>query len=111
MSGNNSHPQPQHQMQLEKTHASGAEEWHCPTCGRRFLMQWPPVYKRIIMEAGDEYAFHSGAKGGVRMGPLQVSPHAEEMDEPVSDELRAALDEVLNDIDFDGWEHPPAGSN
>ena len=95
----------QHEMQLEKCHPSGAEEWYCPICGRRFLMQWPPDYRKIVLEPGDEYALHSGGKGGVRMGPLQIS---EAEDEPVlSDDLRAALDEALDDIDFDDWSSEP----
>jgi hypothetical protein len=60
--------QEHHEMVLETTHSSGAEEWFCPTCGRRFLMQWPPAYKKIILEAGDEEALHSGNKGGLRIG-------------------------------------------
>jgi hypothetical protein len=100
--------QDQHQMQLEKVHPSGAEEWCCPSCGRRFLLQWPPAYKRIIMEAGDEYATHSGAKGGVRMGSLQINPNHDEEETPVSDELRAAIEDALKNVDFDDWEQPPA---
>lgn len=89
----------QHEMCLEKAHPSGAEEWYCPTCGRRFLMQWPPKYQKIVLEPGDEYALHSGSKGGLRMGSLQIS---EAKDEPeLSEELRAALDEVLENLDFD----------
>jgi hypothetical protein len=95
----NSHPQ-QHQMHLEKTHPSGAEEWYCPACGRRFLMQWPPKYKKIVMAAGDEYAIHSGGKGGLQISSVQMSQEQE--DEPiVSDELRAAIEEALAEIDFD----------
>src|SRR5262245_43265444 len=60
--------QEHHAMVLETTHSSGAEEWYCPTCGRRFLMQWPPTYKKIVLEAGDEEALHSGSKGGLRIG-------------------------------------------
>lgn len=52
-----------HEMQLVKTHASDVEEWYCPTCGRRFVLQWPPEYKQIILEAGDEDALHVGGKG------------------------------------------------
>ncbi|UCC63048.1 MAG: hypothetical protein JSV36_20275 [Anaerolineae bacterium] len=90
-----------HEMRLEKIHASGAEEWFCPTCGRRFLMNWPPAYKKIVLEAGDEYAMHSGGKGGLRMQPPQISEGDEE---PVlSDELRAALEEILKDVDLDDW--------
>jgi len=58
--------QQHHEMVLEKIHESGAEEWYCPVCGRRFLMQWPPNYSRIVLEPGDETAIHSGGKGSVR---------------------------------------------
>jgi hypothetical protein len=60
--------QEQHEMQIERSHPSGAEEWYCPTCGRRFLMQWPPAYSKIILQPGDEYAIHTGGKGGLSMG-------------------------------------------
>jgi hypothetical protein len=63
-----------HSMELERTYPSGAEEWHCPTCGRRMIMQWPPAYKKIVLEAGDEHATHSGGKGGLHMGAAQVAP-------------------------------------
>ncbi len=66
-----------HEMQLDRIHPSGAEEWHCPTCGRRFLMRWPPSYSKIVLEPGDELAIHSGGKGGLQMGRAQVS--ADEM--------------------------------
>jgi hypothetical protein len=90
----------QHEMQLEKIHTSGAEEWYCPQCGRRFLLSWPPAYERVILEPGDEYATHIGGKGGLRIGSSEVS----DIEEPVfSDELRAALEEALADIDFDNW--------
>jgi hypothetical protein len=100
-----SQSQKQHQMELEKTHPSGADEWYCPTCGRRFLMQYSPNYKKIVMEVGDESAAHSGGKGGLQMGPLQMS---QDEDYNLSDELRDALDEALNDIDLDDWALPPA---
>lgn len=66
------HEQEQHEMRIERSHPSGAEEWYCPTCGRRFLMQWPPQYKRVIIEAGDEYAVHTGGKGGLSMGAASI---------------------------------------
>jgi hypothetical protein len=56
-----------HEMVLEKTHPSGMEEWHCPTCGRRFLVQWPPEYKTIILEPGDQDTRHSLAPGTARL--------------------------------------------
>lgn len=63
-----------HEMQLVRMHESGAEEWHCPTCGRRFLMHWPPEYRKVVLEAGDEYAAHVGGKGGLRISGADVAP-------------------------------------
>src|SRR5262245_40962592 len=57
--------QEHHQMVLETTHSSGAEEWYCPTCGRRFLLRWPPSYEKIVLDPGDEHAAHSGGKGAM----------------------------------------------
>jgi hypothetical protein len=62
-----------HEMVLEQTHTSGVEEWYCPSCGRRFLVQWPPAYKMIILEPGDQDTRHSVGKGSLRMGPLQAT--------------------------------------
>lgn len=56
-----------HEMVLELTHASGAEEWFCPTCGRRMAITWQP-WKKIVLEDGDIYAAHNASKGGLRMG-------------------------------------------
>jgi hypothetical protein len=55
---------PHHDMQLLVTHPSGAEEWFCPTCGRRFLMHWPPTYRKIVLDPGDEGVTHRGGHGG-----------------------------------------------
>jgi len=97
----------QHEMQLKKTHPSGAEEWYCPSCGRRFLLQWPPAYKKIVLEVGDEYAIHNGGKGGLRMGSLKVNERYESENdghEPIlSEDLRSALEDALEDVDFDNW--------
>jgi len=62
----------QHEMVLEKTHLSDAEEWYCPTCGRRMTITWQP-WKKIILEPGDIYAAHSASKGGLQVGPLQTT--------------------------------------
>ena len=73
-----------HEMVLDNIHPSGAEEWYCPTCGRRFLMQWPPAYNKVILEAGDETAIHSGGKGtrGSSLIPAtdkEMTPQVEDM--------------------------------
>ncbi len=92
-----------HEMRLEKIHPSSAEEWFCPTCGRRFLMHWQPECDKLnilVLEAGDEQVSHVGSTGGLKVGNLNVSAD----DEPIiSPELRAALNEALDNIDFDDW--------
>jgi hypothetical protein len=65
--------QQQHEIVFDKTHSSGEDEWYCPTCGRRLLMNYGSGFKKTVLEAGDEYAVHSGAKGGLRMGSVQVA--------------------------------------
>lgn len=64
--------QQRHEMILETTHASGAEEWFCPTCGRRMAITWHP-WKKIVLDQGDMYAAHSASKGGLRIGPITVT--------------------------------------
>lgn len=60
-----------HQMTLERVYPSGAEEWACPICGRRFITTWKP-YRRIVLEPGDESASHTGSKGGLKIGEVSV---------------------------------------
>jgi hypothetical protein len=62
-----------HEMILEKTHIAGVEEWYCPTCGRRFLMQWPPAHRMIILEAGDKDTRHNVSKADSGIGPRQTT--------------------------------------
>lgn len=83
-----------HEMTLIAEHDSGAEEWCCHACGRRFVMTWQPDYHKVVLEPGNEYALHSGSKGGLQMGSAHV---IEAEDRILSDDLRAALDEL--DID------------
>jgi hypothetical protein len=90
--------QQSHQMHLETTHPSGAEEWVCSVCGRRFLMQWPPAYSRVILEPGDEYATHSGSKSEMlNLGTLDLTEGAQtaDVDElflPPARDIRESLD-------------------
>lgn len=84
-----------HEMTLVETHTSGAEEWHCAECGYHFMMTWPPNYSKVVLQPGDLYAVHSGGKGGLSIGSVDV---IETEDRILSDELRAALDE----LDLDG---------
>ena len=96
-------PRPErHVMQLNDTHDSGAEEWYCPICGRRFLMQWPPNYKRIILEHGDEGAVHTGGKGGVDLSSSSFGPEGDAPDEASDGEpgLSQELMDALDELDF-----------
>jgi hypothetical protein len=61
-------------MVLIKTRESGAEEWMCPSCGRRVLFRWPPNYEKLVLDHGDESATHAGGKGGVRVDQVMVKP-------------------------------------
>ena len=76
---------------------SGAEEWVCPTCGRRMLLRWPPHYEKLILDHGDEAAIHVGGKGGLRVGGAAVAPAS-------AGEVPLAERQWLRDngIDWDG---------
>ena len=89
--------QEQHDMILEKTHDSGAEEWSCPTCGRKMLVQWSPDFKRIVLEKGNDEAIHNGSKGGLKMGQTIISQPNSQI---FSDELRDLIEDAMKDIDF-----------
>lgn len=76
--------QDQHTMVLVAEHEDGSQEWHCPTCGRRFIMHLSPDYKRTILEEGDSSAIHSGSMNGLSMGPMTAQP--EEAQAPIDDQ-------------------------
>ena len=84
-----------HEMVLETTHPSGAEEWVCPTCGRRMTITWQP-WKKIILQPGDLHAAHGGSKGILNIGPLQIMPENE--DGPLS-----ATDPFIEDPYLAPW--------
>ncbi|MEV4616495.1 hypothetical protein AB0K43_28440 [Kitasatospora sp. NPDC049258] len=72
-------------MRLTGRLASGADEWSCPTCGRRISLKQPPEPDLVVLEAGDETAVHVGvidpdAAAGVAekygLGPIREIPRA-----------------------------------
>lgn len=87
-----------HTMVLKQTHPSGAEEWVCPTCGRRFMAQWAPTFKRLILEAGDEAAVHTG--GELQIGS-QLLPGPEPDAFSTDTELDSLWEDWLDTLDFD----------
>lgn len=85
-----------HEMILNGRAESGAEEWLCPTCGRRMLLRWPPDYEKLVLEHGDDNAIHVGGKGGVRADQVVVAPAR-------SAEVPSTEREWLHDIGID-WD-------
>lgn len=61
-------------MILNGSVESGAEEWACPSCGRRMLLRWPPHYEKLVLEHGDDSVIHVGGKGGLHVGETVVTP-------------------------------------
>jgi hypothetical protein len=63
-------------------------------------MQWPPNYRKIILEPGDENAMHSGGKGGVSMG-IKINqdsgedPHPGKSHEIEEENLLSTADQEL----------------
>jgi hypothetical protein len=97
----NSHLQ-QHEMRLQTIYPSGAQEWFCPTCSRRFIVQWQPTPNIIDLEVGAQHVSHTGSTGDFNLRPPRIRQTKNE-DPVLSDELRAALEDVLEDIDLDDW--------
>jgi hypothetical protein len=92
-----------HTMELARTYVSGAEEWHCPTCGRRMIMQWPPKYKKIVLEPGDEQASHAGGTGGLQMGGAQIASAEDSLS---TEEPRSGFARPLDDTTPDTEDSP-----
>ena len=113
-------PEPeQHQVYLETVHPSGAEQWHCPTCGRRLVLKFPPGAETLVLERGDKYALtwgdstgtvaavkivleigddHAlhGAKSRETFTPVEETANTEDM---------SLWQELLETVDFGDWEN------
>lgn len=64
-----------HQMRMTARLADGADEWSCPTCGRRIALRPPPDPRLTVLDAGDESAVHIGV---TEQGPSAASAEAVE---------------------------------
>lgn len=62
-----------HKLTRIKKYSSGAEEWFCPICGRRFVIQWSPEYQRVVLECGDEAAVHNTGQGAMVVSQPQTA--------------------------------------
>jgi len=83
-------------MILDKAHTSGAEEWACPACGRRFLVEWSP-YCMIVVEPGDPSARHRGSQ----VDEATVAAYAEEEARLADDPRLATFEAWLDGIQLD----------
>jgi hypothetical protein len=73
-----------HEMRLVGRLASGAQEWACPSCGRRVALAEPPAPALTVLDPGDESAVHIGLSNPGRatanpgepygLGPVQEVP-------------------------------------
>jgi hypothetical protein len=87
-----------HEMRLDTVHPSGAEEWMCPECGRRFVAQWEPKFRRVILEQGQDDIVHKGQAMNVL---------AKDQEQPNDDsELQDVWKELLDKLDFDSEDDP-----
>jgi len=101
-----------HEMKLTGRLASGADEWSCPTCGRRIALRRPPDPELTVLDPGDQNAVHVGviepnpaaaaAAEKYGLGPVQEIPRPPRPVEPAApdDEDRRWLAEI--GIDWDG---------
>ncbi len=75
-----------HEMRRRQRFNTGAEEWECPECGRRFILILDPAFQKVVLEPGNENAIHCGGTGElaitasptnistVRQSPEEISP-------------------------------------
>jgi hypothetical protein len=57
-------------MLLHRRLETGAEEWHCPTCGRRMLLLSLPESGTLdvnVLEAGERGVGHWGGMDGMEL--------------------------------------------
>lgn len=85
-----------HEMVLEKTHPSGADEWYCPTCGQR--MVFSPDHGLVFLDLGNVYVCHKGRKNRLIIEPSQATQVEE--DEISEESLRPWI-KALENLDLD----------
>ncbi|MFI2612272.1 hypothetical protein [Kitasatospora sp. NPDC018619] len=98
-----------HEMKFVARLSSGADEWSCPTCGRRVTLRRLPEPELTVLDPGDETAVHVGviepdaraaaAAEKYGLGPVQNIPRPPSPPAPDADDRRW-LAEI--GIDWDG---------
>lgn len=105
-----------HEMELLGVDEAGQEEWFCPSCGRHFLMSWPPNFARTVLSPGDEAITHVGGKGGLEMAisvvagaePHAADPAPEAAPLDISQHVESLWRSALAKIELEGGPDDPA---
>lgn len=64
-----------HEMQLQRTFPSGAQEWFCPQCKRWMVLHHDADHREariVVLEAGDARAGHFGGTKGVSVVGAEI---------------------------------------
>ncbi|MGW2547437.1 hypothetical protein ACWC5I_42830, partial [Kitasatospora sp. NPDC001574] len=87
-----------HEMKFVGRLASGADEWSCPTCGRRVTLRRLPEPELTVLDPGDDTAVHVGviepdARAAATaerygLGPVQEIPRPPRPADPDADDRR-----------------------
>jgi hypothetical protein len=87
----------------------GTEEWYCPICGRRLMVNWDSTRGKTVLEIGDEYAIHSGGKDDLQMEsgmPVDDGVLPEESESFIEDTWLAPWVKWLDGVDFESrWDN------
>jgi hypothetical protein len=92
--------QEKHEMSFEKKHPSGADEWVCPTCGRRMLITWEPKFRRTVLVASDVNVTHDGI--WIRI-PIVGNLEFPFVEGPPSYEYRETIDLKIDEERLASW--------
>lgn len=95
----NNEQQEQHMMIFDDSCLEGTLEWYCPVCGRRIKFERSSTRKMVVLYEGDQYALHSGSKGGLSI--VTVQP---EQKQSLSHEEQNALRPWLDWMEKTGYE-------
>lgn len=70
--------------------SDNGDEFLCPVCGRRLIIQWPPEYKKTILIEGDNLAVHSAAIGISLSVTLPLQEFYEDVSKIVEDKWQSS---------------------
>lgn len=85
--------QQKHEMIFAGALPSGAEDWICPTCGRRMLISWEPKFKRTVLVSGNSDASHGGFKKNMQIEDFAVASSASASSHEYYEDVDLNIDE------------------